>query len=187
LNIAGAQTYAGTFNDFSSGSDTINLAGHGFVLTGHANFIGAFGNDVINGPGTLTVAGSTSFGAVELGETANFTNVGTLLASNSLQIGDGSSNAATFLNGAKGIYDIVTDNASISHGSSVMSDFLNSGLFEKTAGTGTTVISPNFTNNGTITVTSGTLEFAAGSLVNNGTINGVETTDQNGNIFITHH
>jgi hypothetical protein len=187
LNLAAAQTYTGAFNDLSGGSDTINLAGHGFVLTGHATFIGSFGSDIINGPGTLTVSGATSLSGVELGGTANFTNVGTLLASGGLQIGDGSSNAATFLNGSKGIYDIVADNAGISHGASVMSDFLNAGLFEKTAGTGTTVISSAFTNNGTITVTSGIIEFTAGSLVNNGTINGVISTDQNGNIFITHH
>lgn len=188
LNLSAAQTYAGAFNDYSNGTTTIDLNGNNLNLTGSANFIGANGSDYIGGgSGTLTASGNVTFGAVVVGASTNFTNAGTLLASNYLQIGDGSSNAATFVNAAKGIYDIVNDNGSVGHGSSLLSNFTNAGLFEKTGGGGTTLINAAFTNDGTITVTSGTLEFAAGSLTNNGVINGVETTDGNGNIFITHH
>ncbi|HZZ87835.1 MAG TPA: hypothetical protein VFE13_05815, partial [Caulobacteraceae bacterium] len=72
-----------------------------------------------------------------------------------------------------------------SRGNGATSTLTNNGLFEKTGGTGTSVVAAKFVNNGTITVTSGTLEFLAGTFTNNGTINGNLTTDGSGNIFIT--
>lgn len=185
LTLTGDQTYGGTFNDTSYGI-AVNLGANTLQMTGTANFIGDYGNTLISGSGTLATSGTTNLSNVTLGGTADFINAGTLTAGGGLQLGDGSNNAATFVNTAAGIYDVVNDGAYVQHGSSLLSDFMNEGLFEKTAGTGTTVISSAFTNDGTITVTSGTLEFTAGSLVNNGTINGAVTTDNNGNVFITH-
>ncbi|MEJ0046596.1 MAG: hypothetical protein WDN04_11105 [Rhodospirillales bacterium] len=186
LSLATNQTFGGTFNDLSNGTDTVNLGANTLTLTGSATFIGAFGNDVITGTGMLLSKGPSSLSAVIVGGTATFQNAGTLLATGGLQIGDGSANAATFLNAANGIYNVVADGGGISHGASLMSDFINNGLFEKTSGTGTTVISSQFVNNGTITVTSGTLEILAGALSGSGVINGVVSHDQSGNTLITH-
>ena len=43
----------------------------------------------------------------------------------------------------------------------------NSGLFEKTSGTGISIITPNFNNSGAITATSGVLLFTNGTFVQN--------------------
>ena len=63
------------------------------------------------------------------------------------------------------------------------SSIANAGLFEKTGGTGLSVISAAFDNTGTVEVTTGTLEFSGGFL-NSGTILGTLTTSH-GHTFIT--
>jgi hypothetical protein len=179
--------YKGVFLDSGSfGQATINLAGHALGLVGPTTFTAFEGGARIIGGGTLTTSGTTQLGGLTVGGTSLYSNTGTINAIGNLTVGDGSGMAAHFANAAKGIYDLVTDSG-IGVGASMASAFTNNGLFEKTFGTGTSVVSDSFINNGTITVTSGTIEFTAGTLINNGTINGVVTTDTNGNVFITHH
>jgi hypothetical protein len=185
LTLAANQSFGGAFNDYSNGSDVVNLGAHNLTLNGSAAFIGAFGDAIVTGSGTLFVNGASSLGGVLIGGTATFDNAGTLLATGALQIGDSGGSAATFMNAANGIYDVITDNAGLSHGASLLSDFINDGLFEKTSGTGTTVVAASFVNNGTITVTSGTVEILAGYLSGSGVINGTETYDNSGDLFIT--
>ena len=178
--------YKGTFTDSASfGQTTINLAGHALGLSGPTSFTGFEGSALLIGGGTLTTTGTVSLGSLIVGGTSVYTNGGALSAIGNLTVGDGSGMAASVLNAAKGIYDFVNDSG-IGVGASMASVFTNNGLFEKTAGTGTSVVTDHFVNNGTIMVTSGTIEFTAGSLANNGTINGVVTTDNSGNVFITH-
>jgi hypothetical protein len=180
-------TYAGTLNDSASfGTTTINLANHTLSLTGAASFIGFEGNAVVTGTGTLFTRGATQISGLILGGDSTLSNSQTITETGNLQIGDGSGKAATLSNAVNGVYDLVNDSG-IGIGSSMASSFVNAGLFEKTAGTGISVVGSDFVNNGTITVSSGTVEFLAGTLINNGTINGIVSTDQSGNIFVMHH
>jgi hypothetical protein len=187
LALQTSQSYAGSFNEDTNGTCVIDLNANNLQLSGSASFYGSFGVALITGSGTLSASGATGLSNAEIGGTAVFANSGKISATGELQIGDGSSSAATFNNLAGGIYDITADGGGLTHGASMLSDFNNSGLFEKTSGTGTTVVSSVFNNTGTITVTSGTVEFLAGTLNNTGTINGVITTDSNGDTFITAH
>jgi hypothetical protein len=186
LTLGTNLNFSGTFDDGANfGAATVNLAAHTFTLKGAASFTGFEGTPVITGGGTLSLTGKTQLTALTIGSTSLLSNAGTIDAAGNLQVGDGSGQAAEFLNAAKSIYDLVND-SNVGVGSSLMSDFVNNGLFEKTSGTGTSVVSSPFVNNGTITVTSGTIEFTAGRLSGSGVINGTETTDQQGDIFITH-
>jgi hypothetical protein len=186
LTLGTNLTYSGTFDVGANfGSPTIDLAAHTLTLKGSAIFTAFEGGSIINGGGTLSLAGTTQLAGLTVGSTSLLSNAGTIDAAGNLQVGDGSGKAAEFLNAAKSVYDLV-NNSGISVGSSLLSDFVNNGLFEKTAGSGTSVVSAPFVNNGTITVSgTGTLEFTAGSLSGNGVINGTETTDNYGDIFIT--
>ncbi len=82
-----------------------------------------------------------------------------------MTLGDATGDVAKLLNASTGTWDI-TDDSGIGLGSSTSSSITNSGLFEKTGGTGTSVIAPKFVNTGTITGTgtdtisgASTLEF----------------------------
>ena len=68
-----------------------------------------------------------------------------------------------------GTYDIVA-NANIS--GAPPSQFINSGLFEKTGGGGVSHVTTNFVNNGALDVLSGSVVFAGG-FTNNGVIHGI--------------
>jgi hypothetical protein len=186
LTLGTNLNYSGVFDDGASfGSATINLAAHTLALKGATSISGFEGTPIITGGGTLSLTGTTQLTALTIGSTSLLSNAGTIDAAGNLQVGDSSGKAAEFLNVAKSVYDLVND-SNVTVGSSLMSDFVNNGLFEKTSGTGTSVVSSPFVNNGTITVTSGTIEFVHGTLSGGGVINGTETTDQSGDIFITH-
>lgn len=188
LVLAANATYAGTFDDLSNGSTLINLGSDTLRLTGASEFGGSFGSADITGSGTLNIlhASTIAYGDIVVGGTATLELSAKITAAGGIQIGDSSGDAASVVLGAGRVYDITADSAAdISRGDSSASVFTNDGTFEKTAGTGTTVVSADFVNNGTISVTSGTIEFLAGTLTNNGTINGTETTDSSGDIFIS--
>jgi hypothetical protein len=176
------------FHDTSYGSTTIDLGAHTLTLTGASEFSSSFGNAYIAGTGTLDIKHASNFsgGLIEVSDTATLAINAAVTASGELQIGDTSGEAASVVIGSSGSYDITTDGAAdIGHGASDASTLTNNGLFEKTAGTGTTVISTDFVNNGTITVTSGKVEFIAGTLSGDGTINGTISYDGSGDEIIT--
>ena len=85
-----------------------------------------------------------------------------------MTVGDGTGATAVLSNTATGTYDI-TDNSGIGRGSSTTSHIANAGLFEKTGGTGTSVVTPSINNTGTIEVSSGTLDLQ-GAVTNTGTL-----------------
>jgi hypothetical protein len=180
LSLGANLGYSGIFNDLSGGSNVVALNGHVLTLTGTAALIGTFGSTIVTNGGTLFTKGTTSLAQAQIGAGTTLRNSGTINATGQLVVGDGSANAGTVTN--QGTYDFANDTG-ISHGASLLSSFTNSGLFEKTAGTGTSVVSTQFTNSGTITVTSGTIEFSGG-FSNSGVINGTLTTDGSGNTFI---
>jgi hypothetical protein len=186
LSVTSALTYAGTFVDSSNGSNRLALSGGGLTLTGVTDFNSSFGADFVQGTGTLKLAHAATldFGTVVIGGTVKLELASTFTADGTIQVGDSSSNAASAVIDKGAVYDLTAD-VGIVRGSSAASGVINDGLLEKTAGTGTSVISAKLINDGTITVTSGTLEIVAGDFFNNGTIDGTVTKDSSGDTFIT--
>jgi hypothetical protein len=103
--------------------------------------------------GTTDVSGLTIGGTVELDNTKTVTQSG-----GSLVLGDSSGSAAMLSIASTGTWDIA-DNSGIELGASTSSEILNAGLFEKTGGTVTSVITAAVVNTGTISVTAGALDL----------------------------
>ena len=161
--------------DFQAGSGTsLTLSGGDLTLTGQAGFAGA----TVSGSDTLTAEGTTTISALTLGGTATFDNAGALTQSGGdVTVGDAGGSVAQLLNAATGTYDI-TEDSGIGLGSSRLSSISNSGLFEKTGGTGTSVIAPNVANAQSILVSAATLDFQ-GAVTGSGTdtISGASTLE----------
>jgi hypothetical protein len=137
-------------------------AGVTFVLSGgHLLSSGAdtFAGGTVDGSNVLDTKGTTTLSGLTIGGTVEWENEGTVIQSGgSATIGDAGGDTAFLDNTSRGIYDI-TDDSGIGLGSSTASNIQNSGLLEKTAGTGTSAIAPAVTNTGTIEVTAGTIDL----------------------------
>ena len=83
------------------------------------------------------------------------------------RLGISAGNAATLKIASTGTWNIL-DDSGIERGLSTSSSISNSGLLEKTEGTGTSAIAPKVTNNGTVLVSSGTLDLE-GAVTGTGT------------------
>jgi autotransporter-associated beta strand protein len=158
-SVAGTAVNAGATLDLAGFDTTIqNLNGQGTVTNSGALVtltlpsVGLF-EGTLNGALSLNFAGSA------------FLNLTTLRYTGNTVIGAGQ----TVRNNG-GTFDFTTD-AGIS-GSGAGATFINGGLFEKTGGTGTSVVSTRFVNLGTVSVTSGTIEMTGG-LTNIGVIQGL--------------
>jgi len=166
-------TYSGAFSE--DANDPFVLSGGNLVLSGAATFTGATvdGSNFLYTEGTTTVSGLTIGGTVEW-ENTNAVNQ----SGGNVTLGDNiPADEAILYNTPKATYDIL-DNSGIGLGASTLSYISNTGLFEKTGGTGTSVIAPSFseTATGTVTVASGTLSFSghvnsfAGAITGAGTL-----------------
>src|SRR5581483_9714322 len=165
--------------------NTFTVTGTGTISSGSLNGNSTF--DVANGA-TLTI--DCANGSMTLGG-LNLQNDGTIIysaaAPNSM-----TTSAATITN--NGLFDIQTDQPIINFfvGSARTkrprtdalilgsSSITNNGTFQKSAGTGTTVIDPDFTNAGTVKAQIGTLHFTGTYTQSSGT-----TTLGAGNIKVT--
>ena len=140
----------GTFYTNNSVGATLNFPGSLFQWTGGT--IGSYqGGHILNNQGTLNLSGDTDKVSY-----ATITNSGTIIqtGTGNYYVGQGNS-GGNFINAKTGVYDLES-NAGLS-GNYAMT---NTGLFEKTAGTGTSTIDETLTNTGgTVSVTSGKLEF----------------------------
>ena len=172
--------YAGSFSE--GAGDTFVLSGGHLLLTGAASFAGGTvdGSQLLETEGTTTVSGLTIGGTVKWENTETVTQSG-----GSVTIGDASGDNAILDNMSTGTYAIA-DDSGINRGSSTASNILNAGLIEKMGGTGVSTIVPNVTNNGTIEVTSGTLDFN-GRILGTGsdTISGVSTLQLDAQVSAT--
>jgi hypothetical protein len=146
---AGASIDLAGFNtpiaDLTGGGAVIDSGGPATLTLGAVNFSGS-----ISGPLSLVfnrdaaLSGLEDFsGAATIGGTATVANAGE--------------------------YDIVSNNGIAGTPASF---FINNGLFEKTGGGGVSNVTSDFVNNGTITVTSGSVSFSGG-FTNNGVIDGM--------------
>jgi hypothetical protein len=164
--------YAGSFSE--GAGDTFVLSGGHLLLSGVATFAGGTvdGSNILYTEGTTAVSGLAIGGTVEWENTKSVTQSG-----RSATIGDASGDEAILFNTLKATYDIA-DDSGIHRGSATASYIKNAGLVEKTGGTGVSTIVPNVTNNGTIEVASGTLDFT-GKIFGTGsdTISGASTLE----------
>ena len=176
LAVNGAMTlgvdlaYGGAFSFNIFGR--INLAGHTLTLSGASALTGGF--NIIDGPGTLKVTGSATFGDFSVGTTAAATlqNSGAVTQTGSLYMESGS----TLLNDLGRTYTLAGGGITLNGGSTVT----NNGTFLVTSATSANhdIIGGSFTNAGTLQVDAGaTLRFgqSGGSATLGGTVGGAGT------------
>ena len=145
--------YAGWFSE--GADDTFVLSGGHLLLSGAATFTGGTvdGANILFTEGTTKVTGLTIGGTVEW-ENTNVVNQ----SSGNVTLGDNiAPDVAILFDTSAATYDIL-DDSGIGLGASPASFIKNTGLFEKTGGTGTSVIAPAVTNTGTIEVTARALD-----------------------------
>ena len=149
-----AVVYDGGF--IEDAGDTLVLSGGYLLLSGPASFAGgtAEGSKYLYTEGTTTVSGLTIGGTVEW-ENTNAVNQ----SGGNVTLGDNvAADEAILRNDSTATYDILNDSG-IGLGASTASHINNDGLFEKTGGTGTSVIAPTVTNTGTIEVAAAMLDL----------------------------
>jgi hypothetical protein len=134
LVLEGHGTASNNFDNFNTLDVQANAS---WTLGGDSTF----GATTVSS-GTLIVAGDVSGGATTLGDPAG--DIGKLVIAST------------------GTWDIL-DASGIGLGSSASSLITNSGLFEKTGGSGTSAIAPQLVNNGSVLASSGTLDGGFGS------------------------
>ncbi len=158
-----AVTYAGSFSE-GAGATLTGGPGTPLTLTGSANFTGG----TLNGAHEINTKGTTAVSGLTIGGTAIWYNYKTVTQSGgNVTVGDGTGATAVLSNTSTGTYDI-TDDSGIGRGTSTASHIANAGLFEKTGGTGTSVVTPSINNTGTIEVSSGMLDLQ-GAVTGTGT------------------
>jgi hypothetical protein len=102
-------------------------------------------------------------------------NGGSASLSAAVNIGDLAGPKATIVNQGGATFDLLSDAAGIAVNPSGMGTFQNGGTLEKTGGIGTSHLFANVTNNGTVSVSIGTIEFDGPSNTLAGTISGAGT------------
>jgi fibronectin-binding autotransporter adhesin len=153
--------YGKTFNLQSGAVLDINGANLKLTLSGSSFFVGG---SAIEGTGMLvTAAGSsTDVNSFGLGGGAGWQNSGTVGAVGNLTLGDGTFNAATFINEKGAVYKFTNDSEIISASNGALnSSFVNmaGATLEKLGGGGTSTISVEVTDNGSIIIQTGTINF----------------------------
>ena len=162
LAFDGNATASGNF-DLTNGTLSI-ASGDTLAVSGAAQF-GPFGTGQINGPGTLSTAGTTTIAEnILLGGGLDWSNSGTVNDDSNIT----ANGAATLTNLAGASFNLTTDFLTIANNGGSLS-FINQGTLAKTGTVaGTSRLSVAVTDTGTITSDSGTLEFDGG-----GTFSGV--------------
>lgn len=156
--------FSSTNLDLSGGTFT----GNGAVLNGTADFLSGTitGSWNVASAASLNILGasnkSINAGSLTNAGTTNWQNGTLFLVSGSQVTNDGLLQ--------------ITGNDSVMNGGGAASSFVNNGTIAKTAGAGTTTISSGigFDNNGTISVTSGTIALPT-NFSNDGTLTGTGT------------
>jgi Ca2+-binding RTX toxin-like protein len=159
-NVAVAAVFAMNDSSIVEGTGTLTLSGAALFNndTPHAS-------ELMTGSGTTILAGTTTIAAydfcldgdrvLENRGTLNWTSAGVIhLGENPFGPSDG---GGTIKNDAGATFNIQADESIYGVGGTF--GVVNTGLFEKTGGTGTSIVQAPFTNNGTVLVSSGTLEF----------------------------
>jgi FG-GAP-like repeat len=134
----------------------------GGTIDGPGSFFAENVSIITAGP-PLTLGGGVTF--------QNFT--GSLTLSAPINIGDATGPTATIVNGAT--FGLISDAAGIGVNPFGNGSFQNNATLAKTGGNGTSHIAASVTSRGTVSVTTGTLEFDGPSNSLSGTISGTGT------------
>ena len=180
LTLAENLTYGGIFSAAGATSASIALGTNTLTLSGPTTLDPTSGSLALDGAGTLALGGTATVGEVSVGGSATLLASGAETQNAFVTLGD-ATGSGTLAISAAGTWNVATV-AGIrvsGHGDAVVND----GLFEKISLTGASKIAADFTNNGTVEVTSGSLVFTGG-FTNDGVIIGTETTS-NGTVTIT--
>jgi hypothetical protein len=131
----------------TSGGSLQVLGGNSFTLV--PGFVNA---------GAITVGTGSSLNLTGLSQTGTVTNSGTATWTGAADITG--SGTGKWTNNAGSLFDSQNDQSFTVAGGSPT--FVNNGIFQKSAGTGTTTMAWQFTNGGTVNVQSGVISFTAG-------------------------
>jgi fibronectin-binding autotransporter adhesin len=173
VTLAGNETYSA--GQLSEVSGRVLLGGH--TLTA-AN--ASLGGGIIDGAGTVsltgtsTLSGNNGSGIFSLGGGVVLNTAGVVNQNYTLYV-DYASGAGFTINNAAGATYNITGNYDVGDNNSngVTSAFINAGTFDKLS-TGLTQVQSVFTNTGTVTAASGTLQFNDGGSFT-GTLSGAGT------------
>jgi hypothetical protein len=156
----------------SGATNALVLEGHGTANNNFDNF-----NTLnVQANANWTLGGSSTFGATTVSS-------GTLIVAGDLTggattLGDAAGDLAQLAIASTGAWNILGDSGIGLGGPAPSSSMLNSGLIEKTGGSGTSAIAPQLVNKGAVLVSSGTLDLQ-GAVGGNGadTISGASTLE----------
>jgi hypothetical protein len=144
-------SFGGTYSE--GGSATLTIAsGDKLSLTGTATL-----DATVNGAGTVALSNATLSG-LSVGGTVTVNDVGTVLQTGQITLGDAASNAATLSIASGATYEI-NANVGIGIGTSAATAIDDSGLLIKNGGTGTSKIAVGIVDTGHIEASTGTLDL----------------------------
>jgi autotransporter passenger strand-loop-strand repeat protein len=159
--VGGVFTLAGTTQTIAGNVEgnggTISIAkGDTLTLTGASNLSDAF----VDGPGTFVTTGATTLTDLYLDGGVAWTNTGTVTDAGQILLDYPSgSGSITVTNTAGAVFDITANGEIYPY---AQGTFVNAGLLEATSSTGSSYIYATVTNTGTITASTGVLEFDNG-------------------------
>jgi len=155
LSLSGALDVPGAFT--LGPGVSLALDGAALTLAGAASLDG-----VIAGPGTVSVTGATDLNGLILSG-ATLIDAATLTEDGAVSLASGAALAI----GAGARFDFLTDAAFVARGT-----LGNAGLLEKTGGGGTSNLTADIVNTGTLRAQSGTLALDGGAASLGGTLTG---------------
>jgi hypothetical protein len=182
INGPGTVNFSGATMDFGTGTETISTATVNFT----SGILGGASPGILNFSTPLNWTGGTMCSSVTNGACPSGTNATTNAnaginflgsANVALSFRTLNNNATATWSGATGFMNLVngavinnpsggtwnyTNDSTIGFGGGNAVVINNGGTFEKTGGTGTTLIAMLFNNSGTVNGTSGTLSFSGG-------------------------
>jgi YD repeat-containing protein len=149
----------------ASSADTLTITGGVLTGAGTLDISKSVTGGYMTGTGsTVVLPGASSTGSYALHESRALVNEGTMtIESGQTVVAESAKikNTGTFKANAEDVNPAF-------YTESTKSSIVNTGTFEKTEGTGATVIEPSFENSGTVNGASGTLRFAKKSVVSLG-------------------
>ncbi len=164
LVLGGDRLYGGVY--IGDGSGYLNTRGHTLTLSGGHDRVETY----ILGGGTVDLTGTADvYGFALTGSGTTLRDDGLVIQDNVVTGGTVGTDSTTIIISSGATWDIANDNAINENGALTIT---NAGLFEKTAGTGTSLINASFTNTGTIRADNGNIGLANGVSTLAGTITG---------------
>jgi hypothetical protein len=174
LELGGADvTLAASFSQvglFDESSGTLAIGANTLTLSGPSGLTGG----VISGSGAVHLGGATEFGGIVFEGNEKVVNTGTIDQDATSYVGYNGTDSISFTNGTAGVWRIDGDQTVSANANTAVD---NEGTLIKTAGTGLGYFDSSITSSGTITISSGHLQFTGANNTIGGTVNGAGTLD----------